>query len=90
MKYNDYIEGLKKLLHRNKNGKSFADVAGDFVDIWSNYACLGYALRAMLSAGLKPIDINNVLVSMNRAFEDLSVDDAEKFYFDLDSKSEED
>lgn len=71
MKYNEYIKET-----------DFADTAGDFVDIWSNYACIGYCKLAMKAAGLDEDTINKVTGKLFVAFDDYSVDDAEGHYYD--------
>lgn len=83
MKYNDYIEELKKFPHRDKNGKTLADVAGDFVDIWSNYACVGYCTLAMSAAGFDGCMIDAVLSNLKECFDKYSVDVAEHHYYDV-------
>lgn len=83
MKYNDYIEELKKLPHRDKNGRTLADAAGDFLDIWSNYACVGYCKLAMSARGLDGYIIDDVVSELEKCFNKYSVDVAEHHYYDI-------
>lgn len=45
---------------------------------WSNAACMGYCLIAMRRAGLRPTVQRRVLLAMEGAFDDVSVEKAEK------------
>jgi hypothetical protein len=45
---------------------------------WSNAACMGYCLIAMRRAGLRPTAQRRVLLAMEGAFDDVSVEKAEK------------
>ena len=80
MKYKDYIKSLEQLPHKDSNGKSLAEMYSDSVEIWSNYACIGYAKIAMQSTGIDENTADKIIKAMYRAFDDYSVDDAEKRY----------
>lgn len=57
---------------------------------WSNAACMGYCLIAMRRAGLRPTAQRRVLLAMEGAFDDVSVEKAEKTgYAQLLSMSKE-
>ena len=45
---------------------------------WSNAACMGYCLIAMRRAGLSPTVQRRVLLALEGAFDDVSVEKAEK------------
>lgn len=45
---------------------------------WSNAACMGYCLIAMRRAGLRPTAQRRVLLVLESAFDDVSIEDAEK------------
>ena len=49
---------------------------------WSNAACIGYCLIAMRRAGLRPTVQRRVLLAMEGAFDDVSIEDAEKAGYD--------
>ena len=49
---------------------------------WSNAACMGYCLIAMRRAGLRPAVQRRVLLAMEGAFDDVSIEDAEKAGYD--------
>ena len=49
---------------------------------WSNAACMGYCLIAMRRAGLRPTVQRRVLLAMEGAFDDVSIEDAEKAGYD--------
>lgn len=49
---------------------------------WSNAACMGYCLIAMRRAGLRPTVQRRVLLVMEGAFDDVSVEKAEKTGYD--------
>lgn len=49
---------------------------------WSNAACMGYCLIAMRRAGLRPTVQRRVLRVLEEAFDDVSIEDAEKAGYD--------
>lgn len=49
---------------------------------WSNAACIGYCLIAMRRAGLRPTVQRRVLRVLEGAFDDVSIEDAEKAGYD--------
>ena len=49
---------------------------------WSNAACIGYCLIAMRRAGLRPTAQRRVLLALEGAFDDMSVEKAEKAGYD--------
>lgn len=50
----------------------------DMVSIWSNEACRGYCVEAMENAGLDQTTIEKVCRGLSQAFDELSVEDAER------------
>ncbi len=54
----------------------------DLNGLWSNAACMGYCLIAMRRAGLRPTVQRRVLLAMEGAFDDVSIEDAEKAGYD--------
>lgn len=77
MKYKEYIKQLEQLPHKDNNGKSLAEMYADAVEIWSNYACIGYCKIAMQQAGVDDATAGKILAELNRAFDDFSIDEAE-------------
>ena len=73
-----YIEDLKKC--KLQPGKpempSFMDAMLDSVDIWSNAAAQGYALKAAQRMGMDEAHVKELLHQMRLAFDDLTVDEA--------------
>lgn len=49
---------------------------------WSNAACMGYCLIAMRRAGMRPTVQRRVLRVLEGAFDDVSIEDAEKAGYD--------
>lgn len=47
---------------------------------WSNDACKGYAIMAMVRAGLDPETIRDVSGAMTDCFDDTSVEEAGRYY----------
>lgn len=83
MKYKDYIKQLQQLPHRSSssNGtRTIAEMYADNVDIWSNYACIGYARIAMNAAGLDIQSIDKVIKELHKAFDDYTIEQAEEHY----------
>lgn len=50
----------------------------DMVSIWSNEACRGYCVDAMERAGLDRETIGKVLSGLHEAFDELTVEEAER------------
>jgi len=80
MKYKDYIKQLKQLPHKDSNGRSIAEMYADNIDIWSNYACIGYARIAMQAAGIDEQSIDKVIKELHHAFDDYTIEQAEEYY----------
>ena len=49
---------------------------------WSNAACMGYCLIAMRRAGLRPSVQRRVLLALEGAFDDVSIEKAEEAGYD--------
>ena len=80
MKYKDYIKQLEQLPHKDSNGRSIAEMYVDNIDIWSNYACIGYARIAMQAAGIDEQSIDKVIKELHHAFDDYTIEQAEEYY----------
>lgn len=80
MRYKDYIDSLKQLPHKDSNGKSIAEMFADDVEIWNNYAALGYARIAMQTVGIDEDTERKIINAMRAAFDDYTVDQAEQHY----------
>jgi hypothetical protein len=59
---------------------SFADCMKESTEIWSNGACAGYAISAAIAAGLDDQQTRRLIEALRAAFEEMTVDEAEKFY----------
>ena len=81
MTIGQYLDDLQKLPeYKNDKGAALKDTMLNITQVWSNYACKGYALHAMREAGLEPEQISEVLRQMSYAFNDKTVDEMEQFY----------
>lgn len=80
MKYKDYISELEKLPHKSTDGRTLAEMFADSIDLWSNYACIGYAKIAAAEIGLDEATADKLIKAMYTAFDDYSVDEAEQHY----------
>ena len=52
----------------------------DYLGGWSNDACLGYAIAEGEAAGLTPEQIGRLIDAMEAAFDEMTVDQAARFY----------
>lgn len=77
--YKQFIENMRSLPHKTSEGKSIADCYADTVEIWSNYACIGYLRLAMQSVDLTDDQADKLLKAMRRAFDDYTIDEAETY-----------
>lgn len=80
MKYKDYVKSLEKLPHKSADGRTIAEMYSDTVEIWSNYAAIGYLRIALERAGVDEETASKVMQEMRRAFDDYSIDEAEQHY----------
>lgn len=80
MKYKDYMRQLEKLPHKTADGRTIAEMYADTVEIWSNYACVGYAKIAMQAAGVDEQTVDKVVKELHHAFDDYSIEEAEQRY----------
>ena len=90
MTINEYLAALDKLPHKTRDGKTIAERAGDFAQIWSNDACIGYALGAMERAGLDKQTQKKVRRRLHWLFNDWTVDEAAQYADDWQPPEEED
>lgn len=77
-----YLEGFQKSnpVPGNPDGPSFMETIMDTAEVWSNGACRGYFIQAAKIAGLDDESIRKILSAFGEAFEDLTVDEADKLY----------
>ena len=78
MTINEYLNELKKLPHKSPEGQSIAEGMADIMSIWSNDACVGYCRIAMEKAGIPQEQTAEVLRQLRRAFDDVSISEAEE------------
>ena len=78
-----FITDMKALDVRfpvTSNGAKFSDTIINTTNIWSNNACLGYLMMAAEDVNLDEKTLSDLITAMRRAFEDASVEEAEKKY----------
>ena len=63
--------------------KPWAEAMEESTDIWSNEACMGYAVKAMEYLNMERDAISEVLTRMGWAFSDMTVDEAAQHYCDF-------
>lgn len=73
MKIAEYLEKNEAALPRE-----LAELLAQETSIWTNDACYGYCLRAMEIAGLDRATMENVRRGLHEAFDELSVEEAER------------
>ena len=61
---------------------SYSAMLEESVDVWSNEAAKGDAVKAMRDAKLTGKTIDKVLLAMCWAFDDMTVDEAAQYYCD--------
>ena len=74
---------VAEMLKRNEAmelPKEFAEVLLQTVEVWTNSACLGYCIRAMENAGFDEEHIRSAVRGMNRAFDELTVEEAKEVW----------
>lgn len=82
MTVKEYIDKMKKAdskLH-NAEGLSFFEEMATQTWIWNNTACKGYAAAAASAAGFSDKEIGKLLEAMSAAFENMTIEEAEKYY----------
>ena len=58
--------------------KELAELLAKETSIWTNDACYGYCIRAMEMAGFERKDIEKVRRGLKEAFDELTVEEAER------------
>ena len=71
---------IAEYMEKNTNAlpAKLADILLQSTSIWSNDACFGYFILAMESAGYDREQIIEVFPHLKEAFEEVSVEEAEK------------
>lgn len=75
MTIKEYMQSLPDL--QNRDGVSVRDVAADATCIWSNTACIGYALDAMERAGIDSNTQDDIIHALWVSFDRLTIAEAE-------------
>lgn len=81
-----YLDAHRKLNLQNADnaGPKWIDIIQESTSIWSNNACKGYVILALKklssSHNLDDNFIQNVIYKLNSVFDDVSEEEAEKFY----------
>lgn len=76
-------EAAKRFVPQEKDLPSYDKLVEETTDIWSNYACMGYIIYAMQNVGFDDDDIRKVLGGLYHAFDDLTVEEAERQFKDF-------
>ena len=83
MKYEKYVERLQrfdKVYEPDENGLKYSEIMAKNVDIWDNDACRGYVIKAAEVSGFTPEQIRDLMEGLRWAFNEYSVDNAERAY----------
>lgn len=81
MTIKEYMQSLQELPHRADDGQTIADAMAEIMSIWSNDACRGYCIKAMQEAGLQEEQQAAVLHQMDRAFDEVTIEQAEQIFY---------
>ena len=79
----EFLEGLEKqpLVVAPSDWKNdYIRFAAQAMEVWTNNACLGYALAAAGEAGLTKEQEGRLVEGMKAAFENMTLDEAESYY----------
>ena len=71
MTIREYLDDLQAT-----GNAALAEEMQNAVNVWSNKACRGYCIAAMGAAGFSRDQISGVLDELQKAFDEISVDDA--------------
>lgn len=66
----------------NPDGKKLSEVMAETASIWSNDSAKGYVIKAAQSLKMSRKQIDELLQRMQWAFDDLTVEEAEKLYYE--------
>lgn len=77
MKVSEYIQKNKENVPAE-----LAEILLQETSIWKNEACYGYVIVAMENAGYSREDINKLFNYLHSAFEEYTVEEAEKKWFE--------
>lgn len=75
MKISEFIRKNNEVLP-----KELAKMLAEEQSIWTNDACYGYLILGMRYAGFDEEHIKSAVRAMNRAFDELTVEEAEEFW----------
>ncbi len=79
----EFLESLKKqpLVAAPEEWRpDYIRIATQAMEVWTNNACLGYALAAAGEAGFTTEQKKQLVEGMKAAFEDMTLDEAESYY----------
>jgi hypothetical protein len=74
---------LRQVKQATENS-SFLEAMQEATDIWSNGACKGYVISAAIAAGLDKQQTGRLIDALEAAFDEMTVDEAERLYQDGD------
>lgn len=85
-----YLDTHRKLnlQNRDPSGPKWIDIIQETTSIWSNNACKGYFIKALklyserVKGEFDENEAQQLLYALSRVFDDISVEEAEKFFED--------
>lgn len=85
MTIKQYLDSLEAVPMKptGDNTKSLAELMKEEVSIWSNNACKGYLIAAAVMAKIDDKKIKEMLYCIDVAFDEMTVEEAEKEYIDF-------
>jgi predicted transcriptional regulator len=78
------ITAYLQKMNQATDNSSLLEAMQDTTDIWSNNACKGYAISAAIAAGLDKQQTGRLIDALEAAFDEMTVDEAERLYQDGD------
>lgn len=66
----------------NSDGKKLSETMAKYTSVWSNGAAEGYVIKAAEALHMSREKIEELLDTMEWAFSELTVEEAEKIYYD--------
>ena len=82
MTIKQYMESIKNMTALSPDGVMLKDVLMEMTEVWSTAACQGYFILAAKDAGVDDDTIRKILSTFSREFDDFSIEQAEKIYYE--------
>ena len=85
MTIKEFMESNKALDNQftNPDGEKYSETMAECTRVWSNAAAKGYVIRAAQHLKMNREQIKTLLIRMEWAFNDLTIEEAEKVYNDF-------